>query len=208
VKSLKGIKNIVFDLGGVIINLNQELTFQHFKAIFNEDFPKIWEEIQEKNILERFETGELSNEDFISFFQQQKPELTTVKLMEAWNSMLLDIPAERISLIEELRKEYNIYLLSNTNEIHYSFIENYYQTEFKAESFMSLFKKVYLSHEMGLRKPDVAIFEKVLSDSNLIASETLFIDDSLEHIKSAKKVGIITKHINLEKDESLIKLFT
>jgi len=119
----------------------------------------------------------------------------------------LDIPKERIELIHKLTKTHNVYLLSNTNQIHYPFIEGYVKANFKSLDFNSLFKKVYLSHEIKLRKPNKAIFEFVLKDADLIAEETFFIDDSEEHIATAKSLGIKTHHLNLKKNETLTQLF-
>jgi FMN phosphatase YigB (HAD superfamily) len=125
----------------------------------------------------------------------------------AWNSMLLDIPNERIMLIKELSKKYNLFLLSNTNEIHYDFIEDYYRSQFEDVSFSSLFSKVYLSYQIGYRKPNREIFEEVIKDAKINSSTTLFIDDSLEHVQTAKAMGIKAIHLNLNQQQSLITLF-
>ena len=203
---LKGVENIIFDLGGVIINLNQDLTHKVFKELFDDNFDKIIDEATADNIFEHYETGNLSTLQFLNFFQKYKPVLSHQQLTSAWNSMLLDIPKSRIDLIQELSKNYNVYLLSNTNEIHYNYIEDYYQRIFKQGSFESLFNKVYLSHQIRLRKPTLEIFEFVLVNSSLNPGKTLFIDDSLEHINSALKLGIIAQHLNLNNNDTLTTL--
>lgn len=204
---LKNIKNIVFDLGGVIINLNQDLTFNAFNKLFPNNFQEILEDIKSTQLLDKFETSEISRSEFYSFFKNYNKELNENEIDNAWNSMLLDIPDERIQLIKKLSEQYSIYLLSNTNEIHYQFIERYINTTFSLSSFNQLFNKVYLSHEINLRKSNPQIFEYVLNDASIIAQETLFIDDSIEHINSAKSLGIKTQHLNLQLNQSITQLF-
>ena len=204
---LENIKNIILDLGGVIINLNQQLTYDAFKKLFPSKYEKILIELESNNYLEKFETAEISKKEFISFFQKFDTSIFDEKIITAWNKMLLDIPENRIQLIKSLAKKYNVYLLSNTNEIHYQYIENYAVQEFNVLSFKSIFKQVYLSHEIKLRKPNTAIFKYVLKEANLLRHETLFIDDTLEHINSAKQLGIKTHHLNLHENQSLIQLF-
>lgn len=121
--------------------------------------------------------------------------------------MLLDISKERIELIKNLAKKYNVYLLSNTNNLHLSFINNYVSSTFNFKSLDELFIKTYYSHQIGLRKPNKAIFEFVLKDAQLIAEQTLFIDDSIEHVESAKALGIKTHYLNLKKNEHILTLF-
>ena len=200
-------KNIIFDLGGVIINLNQDFTYKAFHNLFPLAFDEISNQLKTTNWLERYESGEISSNEFLSWFKQFDSKITEIQLVNAWNNMLLDIPKVRIDLISYLSKTYNVYLLSNTNQIHYQFIEKYVKTNFNELDFNSLFKKVYLSHEIKLRKPNKSIFEFVLKDADLIAEETLFIDDSKDHIATAKSLGIKTHHLNLKKDETLTQLF-
>jgi len=204
---LKGVKNIILDLGGVIINLNQELTIKAFQQLFGNQFEEIQQQLNTNKFLEKVETSEISAAEFIAFFQKFDSSISIAQITQAWNSMLLDIPKERIDLIKKLSKNYKVYLLSNTNEIHYQHIEDYALTQFKIESFKKLFKQAYLSHEIKLRKPNSSIFKYVLNDKNMLPEETLFVDDTLEHINTAKALGIQTEHLNLTNNESLIKLF-
>jgi putative hydrolase of the HAD superfamily len=123
---------------------------------------------------------------------------------KAWNAMLLDFPKERINLIEKLSEKYNVYLLSNTNEIHY----NQYIKDFKNQygfEFSSLFKKAYFSHHVGMRKPDENIFRYAIENSNLKPEETLFIDDLKVNIESAKKTGLKTLWFDITKSKEIIK---
>jgi HAD superfamily hydrolase (TIGR01509 family) len=204
---LKGVENIILDLGGVIINLNHELTQQAFQQLFPENYIEIFEKSQSQQLFEKYETNEISTDEFIQFFLNYNPLVSKTQITTAWNSMLLDIPKERIALIKELSKQYNVLLLSNTNEIHYNFIDDYYRNQYKSRAFSSLFNKTYLSYQIGYRKPHREIFQYVLNDSSLNPSSTLFIDDSLEHIQTAKDLGIRAIHLNLNQQQSLTTIF-
>ncbi|MBI2281340.1 MAG: HAD family phosphatase [Bacteroidetes bacterium] len=204
---LKGIENIILDLGGVIINLNQELTTKAFQQLFPINHNEILEKSQTQQLFEKYETNQISTAEFLQFFKAFNPFINENQIIEAWNKMLLDIPLERIDLIKNLSKKYNVFLLSNTNELHYLTIENQYQKVSKNGTFESLFKKAYLSYRIGLRKPNQEIFENLLLDAHLKPENTLFIDDSLEHINAASTLGIRTYHLDSNNNETLTTLF-
>lgn len=204
---LKGIDNIILDLGGVIINLNQELTTKAFQQLFPINHNEILEKSTTLQLFEKYETNQVSTAEFLQFFKTFNPVINENQLIEAWNKMLLDIPQERINLIKKLSEKYNVYLLSNTNELHYLRIENQYQKVSKKETFESLFKKAYLSYRIGLRKPNPEIFENLILDAHLKPENTLFIDDSFEHINAASTLGIRTFHLNPNNNETLTTLF-
>ena len=184
---MKKIKSIIFDLGGVLININYKKTIKSFKelGLKNESFYS--QKFQHK-IFDEFETGCVSPNEFIinlqKFCNGSKKDL-----ISAWNKMILDLPEKRIQLIAKLRKDYDIYLLSNTNEIHIEEIKRICGNK-KYEAFEKLFKKVYYSHKINLRKPNVNVFKFVIDDNKLNPKNTLFIDDSEQHINSANKLGI------------------
>ena len=198
------IKNIILDLGGVIINLDIQQPFDTFKKLFADNYSEIEAAFKEVNLFNKFEVGKVTAEEFILFFLNRHPTLTPKQVVTIWNSMLLDIPKERIVLIRKLALKYNVFLLSNTNEIHLTQINNYLFDTYGITSINSLFKKAYFSHEVGYRKPDSEIFKLVLNENKLNPSATLFIDDSIEHIQSANQLGITTKHLV---DESLNEFF-
>ncbi len=202
---LKGIKNIIFDLGNVIIDIDPNKVVQRFQSLLNGTFPKLEKDIASSGILEKYETAEISTAEFISFFKSYDSALTTQEVIEAWNSMLLDIPKERLELIEGLSKEYRVFLLSNTNELHLNYIDDYVAKKFQMKLMSDPFEKAYYSHKMKLRKPNPEIFNEILKDKNLIAKETLFIDDSEEHIVTAKGLNLKTHH--LLDDETIIDIF-
>lgn len=201
---LTGIENIVFDLGGVIINLNHELTWRAFKAHFPTNFTALHQQIKNNQLLERFETGKIESSTFTHFFIENS-SMSHHEVIEAWNSMLLDLPDERIQLIKRLSKKYRLFLLSNTNEIHYSFIENMYHVK-ENNNFSTLFEKCYLSFQVGFRKPEKEIFEHLIKTSNLNPSKTLFIDDTAEHIVSAKSIGIKSVFLDINNNQSINSL--
>lgn len=191
----KSIHNIIFDLGGVIINLNQKKTFDAFKKHFGSNYAQVEAALAKKNVLNLFETGNISVDEFILFFLNFNPLTDANNIKKIWNSMLLDIPSERIKLIKKLALNYNLYLLSNTNQIHLDFINHYLHNKYGITSINSMFKKAYFSHEVGLRKPNPQLFKLVLTENELNPAATLFIDDSIEHIDSAQQLGIKTVHL-------------
>lgn len=202
---LEGIKNIIFDLGGVIINLDPQETIEAFKALFKDGYEIMEKELYSNKLLERLETGEITTNEFIAFFQSHQPTLSSENIIKAWNSMLLDIPHERILMIRNLARKYRVFLLSNTNQIHLEYINNYVSNEFGFTSMSHPFEKTYYSHQMGLRKPNSEIFETILRDKNLLPLETLFIDDSEQHIVAAKQLNLETHH--LLESETIIDIF-
>lgn len=198
------IKNIILDLGGVIINLDTQQPFNAFKELFTDNYSEIEATFTAMNLFNNFEVGKITAEEFILFFLNRHPNLTSKQVVAIWNSMLLDIPKERVVLIRKLALKYNVFLLSNTNEIHLTQINKYLFDAYGITSINSLFKKAYFSHEVGFRKPDAEIFKLVLNENKLNPSETLFVDDSIEHIQSAQQLGINTKHLV---DETLTHFF-
>jgi len=184
---MKKIKAVILDLGVVIINIDQEKTLRAFERLgidledINESMP----------IFKQYEKGEISDEDFIRTLKTAlKGNATEEKIIKAWNAMILDIPAYRFRLIEKLREHYKVYLLSNTNSIHIKEIRDYINTYHQNEDWQNTFDKMFLSYEIGLRKPEPGFYEHVLNEINLKADETIFIDDSRANIKGAEKLGI------------------
>lgn len=198
------INNIILDLGGVIINLDTQKPFNTLKQLFKENYTEIETTYKSVDLFNEFEVGKISSDEFILFFLNRNKNLTPEQVVAIWNSMLLDIPKERIVLIRKLTLKYNVFLLSNTNEIHLTHINNYLFDTYGITSINSLFKKAYFSHQIGLRKPNPEIFKFVLNKNELNPSETLFVDDSIEHIQSAQQLGIQIKHLV---DESLNEFF-
>jgi glucose-1-phosphatase len=195
---IKGIKHIIFDLGGVLLNLDYSLTERAFIDAGVTNFPQLYSQLQQSDIFDRWETGKMSREEFIDTMQRASTTpLTEQQVLHAWNAMLLDFPIRRLQLLQQLRNYYDLFLLSNTNEIHEEVFNN---TLMLAHGFPNIgvfFDRVYMSHRVGMRKPMPEIFNYVLEENGLQAAQTLFIDDSPQHIATAKALGIQT--IFLEK---------
>lgn len=201
---MKNIKHIIFDLGNVILNIEYQKTIDEFNKIGIQDASVFYSQSIQKEIFNLLETGKISELDFLIEVNKFCPKASHKQILTAWNALILDLPKKRLSLINKLKSSFSIYLLSNTNAIHINEIIKKIGVK-KYNTFYSLFKKVYYSHEIGLRKPNPEAFNIILKENNLNVSEVLFIDDSIQHIESAKKIGIKTYH--LTKDESIETIF-
>lgn len=204
---LKGINAIIFDLGGVLININYLRTIEKFTALGAELFAAAYSQYNQQETFDAFETGKISVPEFRARVNQYcRTSLTDSQFDEAWNAMLLDLPMSRISQLRQLSQRYRLFLLSNTNETHIAWFRNYLDTFYGYDSFTQLFERVYYSHQVGMRKPDREIFEFVLNENNLRGNETLFIDDSPQHIEGALKCGILAVH--LQPPKTIIDIFS
>jgi glucose-1-phosphatase len=162
---------------------------------------------KEKQLFIDYEKGDFDDRQF----RQQLREVLQLALSDdqintAWNAMLLDIPKERIELLQALRKQYNLYVLSNTNAIHLQTINTMLHQNTSISSLDELFDKTYYSYQIKKSKPSAASFQHVLQDSNSLPEETLFIDDSLINIDAAKQLGIHTVHI--QPPATILDIFT
>ncbi len=195
------IKAIIFDFGDVFINLDKEGAMKNALDLFN--LHAFEEDMIETNI--QYEIGKISSSNFIDFYRHKFPYLTKKQVIAAWNYIIKDFPKHRLDFIRSLanKDEYNLILLSNTNDMHIDFIKqnvNFY------DDFKNCFDKFYLSQEIQLRKPNTDIFEFVLQENKLRPMECLFIDDTKENIDAAKSMNFQTWHID-ETREDVINLF-
>ncbi|MEO1654266.1 MAG: HAD family phosphatase [Bacteroidota bacterium] len=189
------IKNIIFDLGNVIINIDVALTVKAFIALAPEKVDYIQENVLQSAFFHDFETGKISPAEFREGMRQAlSPDLKDAQIDAAWNALLLDIPQARIDLLQALKPHFRTYVLSNTNTIHVDFIVQQMQAEQQAP-LSDLVEKVYYSQEMGKRKPQADIYEQVLEENHLLASETVFLDDNQANVEAAQALGIQTIHI-------------
>lgn len=199
-----GIKNIIFDLGGVLLNLDYQLTVSAFKKLGIEE--KFYSQSQQQKLFDEYEKGLISSDDFRKgLIKLIGREIEFTHLDTAWNAMLLEMPGERIKLLEKLKSRYRLFLLSNTNDIHITAYTAYMKKAFGYENLSHIFEKEYYSYKVGMRKPDKEIFELVLNENNLNPAETLFIDDSPQHIEGASLAGINSCH--LQPPETILHLF-
>ena len=189
------IRNIIFDLGGVILNINPQLTVEAFRNLGWKDFFEEKNQTLNKDLFYNLEMGQLSPEAFRENVRINTAHyISNIEIDTAWSAMLLDIPAERVRYLEDLRKDYNLFLLSNTNEIHRMIFHKNFEDKY-GYSLFGLFERNFYSHEMGLRKPNPLIFVKALKDAGLLPDETLFIDDMKENTDAALTTGMRVLHI-------------
>jgi len=195
-KNIEGIKNIIFDLGNVIIDLDTEATKQDFKFLYGPDYEEVMADLKERNVFKKFETGSISTQTFLNELASYDDNITFDEIKNAWSAMLLDIPEENYKILKKTKETYKTFCLSNTNKLHIDFIYKQLKSTKGVTNLSSFFEKVYLSHEVGKRKPNEDIFHLVLDNHNLVPSETLFIDDTKKHLQGAEKLGIRTLHID------------
>jgi glucose-1-phosphatase len=200
-------KNIIFDLGGVVLNIDYMLAVKAFNELGLLGFESFFSQAQQKQLFDLYEKGQISSADFRNELKKYcKTGVDDTTIDAAWNAMLLDLPKERLELLQRYKNTHRTFLLSNTNAIHIDTFNIYLQKNFNIPDLAGHFEKLYLSYKVGMRKPDAEIFEFVLSENNLNPSETLFIDDSIQHIESANKLGIQTYWLDVKK-ESIVEIF-
>ncbi len=201
---IKGIKHIILDLGGVILNIDYKLTEQAFTALGIENFQQLYSQAQQTSLFDDFETGRIDGFAFIKAIQDLAGlPLNTEDIRNAWNAMLLDFPLRRLQILQQLQLHYDMVLLSNTNEIHEEAFNKILMQTGGIPNIGLFFDKVYLSHRIGMRKPDIEVYKRILDETGFKAEHTLFVDDSLQHVEGARKAGI--QAIHLEKGMSMEK---
>ena len=184
---------IIFDLGGVLLNLDFNKTFDLFEKMGIPDFPGYFHQSHSNPLFAQLEKGEIKPAAFYNAFREATDITTTNADIEtAWNAMLLDFRLESIKYLQSLQGQYRLFLLSNTNQIHLEAFRMTYHQTFGNHGFDDHFEKAWYSHELGHRKPHPSCYAHVLKLGGLHAAETLFIDDTLKNIEGAKAVGLQT----------------
>ncbi len=191
---MQNIKNIIFDYGNVIFSIDFRKAQRAFKELGVHDADEFYGHLQQDPIFDKFDRGEITADDFRNRIREKagNADLTNEQIDAAWNSLLGGVAPGNHELLLKLKEHYRTFLLSNINAIHYDYIMDYLQKEFSFKGNEHLFEKVYYSHLMGKRKPEPDIFEQVLQENHLNPAETLFIDDSPQHLAAAQKLGIHT----------------
>ncbi|MCD4664059.1 MAG: HAD family phosphatase [Bacteroidales bacterium] len=199
---MKDIKNIIFDFGGVILNIHHDRVEAAFRELGVKNFEFLFSQAVQSDLFKNFETGSITPAQFRTEIREMSGlAIDDFTIDITWNKIIGDYPAHRINLLKSLQKHYRLFVLSNTNEIHYKHYISKFREEFNSE-FESLFEKAYWSFQIGKRKPDKNIYEFVIEHSGLIPAETLFIDDSLQNIEPANEIGIVGLYLESEVDIS------
>jgi glucose-1-phosphatase len=188
------IKNIIFDLGGVLLDLDPQRSFDAIGALMDADPQTLYKE--NIDLFDGYEKGMVITENFLWHLQHKcKVVPESYVIIAAWNAMLVGWKQEKLDLLASLKDQYNLYLLSNTNEVHLRYLHADLKKNHQINDFEDrFFKKAYYSHLLKMRKPDAEIFNFVLEDACLLGAETLFIDDNIANVEGAQKCGIYAHH--------------
>jgi glucose-1-phosphatase len=189
------VKNIIFDLGGVLMNLDLPGSRQAFHKLGISQIEELFRSGHSDSFFRKYETGHVNDEEFIT--TALKHALTGTAdhdILHAWNSMLLDFPSQNVEFLDQLKNRYRIFLFSNTNSLHLQSFQKSFREVYGRE-LDSLFEKAWYSHVINRRKPDVEAFRFVLEDAKLDAAETLFIDDTLPNVEGARAAGLQSRHL-------------
>lgn len=200
------IKNIIFDYGNVIFLIDFKRAQHSFTELGIQNVERFFAHTGHDPIFNEFEAGKISAQEFRNGIRRITgiPGLSDEKVDHAWNSLLIGVPEPNHELLLKAKKKYRTFLLSNNNEIHYNWIMEYLKREHNISSNAGFFEKDYYSHLMKMRKPNQDIFEHVLAENKLDPSETLFIDDSAQHLKTAASLGL---HTHLLTPEETLESF-
>ncbi|NDV57658.1 HAD family phosphatase [Bacteroides sp. 519] len=185
-------KNIIFDLGGVLVDLNRDRCMNNFKALGFHNIDELIDPFEQEGIFMQLEKGIITAKEFREKIREELNQpLTDAQIDDAWNSFLVGFPSYKLDLLLELRSQYKLYLLSNTNEIHWEWCKEH-GFAYKGYNENNFFEKIFLSFEMQKTKPSAAIFQTVLNETDIIPGETFFIDDSPANCETAEILGIAT----------------
>ncbi|GAB5527513.1 MAG: HAD family phosphatase [Roseivirga sp.] len=198
---------IIFDLGGVLLNLDHDAPVRAFAGLGIPNFEALYSKAVQSTLFTDLETGDISPETFRERLREYLPKNISDEILdEAWNSILLDFRPGSIRFLEQLKEKCRTFLLSNTNAIHHAVFSNRLRENHGYSDIGELLEKAYYSHEVGMRKPHKPVFEYVIRESQLNPGNTLFIDDTEEHIITAQSLGLQTHHLqDHETIEELLK---
>ncbi len=192
-----GIKNMIIDMGGVILDIDFSLTANAFQELGIYNFDTLFSKAKQSHFIEEFERGDISTDTFRNEIRKLcEKDFLDAEIDQAWNALILDMKQSKLNAIQQLSARFNLYLLSNNNEIHYQRCIEKINALLPFEQFSNHFQQNYYSHQIRIRKPDKEAFEFVLGENRLVLSETIFLDDSPQHIESAAALGLQTITIN------------
>jgi glucose-1-phosphatase len=190
------IKNVIFDLGGVLLDIDIAKTETAFEQLGIKDFKNNYSLHKADSLFDDLETGKITEAAFYNGIRNiSQTQLTDAEIRNAWNALLLDFRTESLAFLQQIAAKYKLFLLSNTNSIHLTAFNQIFKSDTGKDSLDSYFTKAYYSNIIGLRKPNAAIYSFVLADAGITAGETLFVDDLIYNIEGAKALGIQTHHL-------------
>lgn len=189
---MQHIKNIIFDFGNVLFDLDLPATERAFRFFWGDQFEQARAKLVQARIFELYETGGLSTQEFVEAIRWAGPvPLSEEQVVQAWNAIFIGMPRHRFDLLLRLRQQYKVFLLSNINALHEQWIAEYMVREHNIHDYeMHYFDGVYFSHLIRLRKPDLDIYEYVLADAEIQAGESVFFDDLESNVEAARQAGI------------------
>lgn len=190
---MSNIKNLLFDLGGVLLNIDYHQTARAFQQLGVVQFDQLYSQHAANDLFEQLETGQIGKHEFYTAMEPYCLPGTTHQQMEAaWNAILQDFRIPSVAFLEKLSGQYRLFLLSNTNAIHHEAFQESFVLQTGKASLDAYFEKAYYSHLIGKRKPYPSTYQWVLEDAGIAAEETLFIDDSFVNIEGAEHAGLRT----------------
>lgn len=200
----KQIKTIIFDIGGVLVDLDFKRTFDVFSEAGFKNLEKMISQQESTNILSQYKLGLISSEDFKNYIRSELgPQISDEKIESMWNKMLIKIPHEKLDFLLELHQKYKLFALSNTNELHWRYVSQMFN--YQKYTIDNFFDRIFLSFQMHKAKPNSDIYEEMIRQTNLNPSESLFIDDSEENCKTAASLGMNYHVYKIGENLSLIK---
>jgi putative hydrolase of the HAD superfamily len=192
-----GVENIIFDLGGVILDIDIKTAIDNFIKMGISPNQNELNPISSVKLFMDYEVGAISSQDFKDEISKiAKTGVSNEDFINIWNAIILNYPAENIKILEEIKSNYRTFLMSNTNEMHHIHYSNILRAEYGFKSLDELFEKAYFSHISKMRKPEIRFFELLINENKLNPEKTLFIDDFIENIEAAKLLGIKTLHLS------------
>ena len=182
--------NIIFDFGNVLFDLDLPAFEREMKLLAGQKYVSAKEALVRARVFELYETGGMSTEEFVAQVALASG-IEGEQVIAAWNSIFIGMPSHRFDMLLRLREQHKVFLLSNINELHERWIDEYMLREHGMSNYESShFDGVYFSHLIRLRKPNREAFEYVLADAELKPEETLFFDDLQENVEAARELGI------------------
>jgi len=203
-KHFSNISTLIFDFGGVLIDLDMNQSILNFKKLGVENVENYLSNFGQSGFFMQLEKGKISAEEFRSEIRKMTTNTITDKeIDDAWNAFLVRIPSEKLDIVYQLRKKFRVIMLSNTNAIHFPYAERTFFS-YKNRGIDEYFDKCYRSYDMKMAKPDAEIFEAILSQEQVAPNQCLLLDDGPKNIEQAQKMGFQTYFVDPKEDLSFL----